>query len=142
MNSNYRLTKLDMVWTYAEKVFDEGRLVLTSDDLSKVKEFRIMLTRFIAKIKKGWMGKKYSRLSSENQSRLANLIADLSKLDIDAINHILLTERGADLLVSLRKIEAPLRISEEEKFIAPIDVSNWFYSTRLITELSETDAPG
>ncbi|MBN8582651.1 MAG: hypothetical protein J0L96_18445 [Anaerolineae bacterium] len=141
MNKNFKLTKLDTVWTYADAIFENGKSILMSNNSSEAKEFRTMLTRFIAKIKKAWMGKKYSKLSNKNQTQLADLLRDLNKLDIDTINHILLVERGADLLVSLRKIEAPLRISEEEKYITPIDASNWFYSTRLITELSETDAP-
>jgi hypothetical protein len=141
MYKNYKLTTIDVVRTNANKILEDGKSALTSKDSLKVKEFRIMLIRFIAKVRKGWMGKRYSKLSPENQEYLAKLIDELNKLDIETVNHILLTERGADLLVSLRKIEAPLHIPDEEKYDAPIDVSKWFYSSRLISELLRTEAP-
>lgn len=141
MNRNYKLTSIDIVRTNANTLIEDGKSALKSNDSSKVKEFRAMLTRFIAKLRKGWMGKKYSKLSPGNQAYLAKLISELNKLDLETVNHILLTERGADLLVSLRKIESPLRFPEGETYTAPIDVSKWFYSSRLIDELTQTEAP-
>lgn len=141
MSKNYTITKLYMVWTHAELIIKDGKSSLLDNDLSKTKEFRKRLAHFLAKVKKGWMGKKYSKLNIENQRKLSNLIRDLYRLDMDAINHILLIERGSDLLISLRKIDAPLHTNEEEKYDTPIDISNWFYSSRLIDELTHTDAP-
>jgi hypothetical protein len=141
MSRDYKLTRLEMVQEYAERIFNESSEILKSSEPAKTQEFRLKLARFIAKLKKGWMGKKRARLLPENQAYLTQLLLNLNKLDIAIINHILLIERGANLLVSLRKIEAPLRTVDPEEFNTPLDISYWFYSSRLIEELTQAEEP-
>ena len=141
MSKDYKLTKLNMVQEYAKIIFDESSAILQSNDTAKAKEFRVKLARFIAKLKKGWMGKKKTKLLPENQMYLTQLLQNLNKLDIEIINHILLVERGASLLISLRKLEAPLKTTDQEEFVAPLDISHWFYSSRLMEELAQAEEP-
>jgi hypothetical protein len=141
MGKDYKLITLEMVEEHAKRIFDESSIILKSNDPAKARELRARLARFIAKLKKGWMGKKMSKLVPENRMYITQLLQKLNKLDIEIINHILLIERGANLLISLRKIEAPLRTADQEEYITPLDISNWFYSSRLVEELARAEEP-